>query len=171
MTRCGLESASSICGWNAFGQGISNDQACHAMARLLDQPQVKIIEFLRRDILNIALGSVDNHGRNTAYLKTPQSTSVSPLFDFAPMFLDSEGIPRAARWEAESPMSMPDWGAVAESISCPGLAAGEIRDSLRQDANRVAALPETMRRHGVDEIIIERLAKRVADLALSLKDV
>lgn len=171
VIRYGLESASSICGWNDFGSGISNDQVCHAMARLLEQPQADIIEFLRRDLLNLALGNVDNHGRNTAYLKTPQSTSISPLFDFAPMFLDPEGIPRAARWEAERPMSMPDWGAVAESISCPGLAAGDIRASLKLDADRVAALPETMRCHGVDDIIIKRLAKRIADLVVSLKDV
>ena len=37
--------------------------------------------------------------------------------------------------------------------------------------NSVAALPETMQCQGVDEIIIERLAKRIADLVLSLKDV
>ena len=68
-------------------------------------------------------------------------------------------------------MSMPDWGAVAESIRCSGLAAGEIRTSLRQDVDRVAALPETMRCHGVDEAIIERLAKRIADLTVSLKEI
>jgi len=35
------------------------------MARLLKNPQPDIIEFLRRDILNIALGNVDNHGMNS----------------------------------------------------------------------------------------------------------
>lgn len=167
----GLESASSLCGWNAFGPGISNDHVCHAMARLLENPRSDIIEFLRRDLLNIALGNVDNHGRNTAYLKTPRATSISPLFDFAPMFLDPEGIPRAARWEAEKPMSMPDWDAVAESISCSELAAEKIRFLLRQDIDRVDALPDNMRRRGVDDAIINRLTKRIADLVLSLKEV
>lgn len=171
VVRYGLESALSICGWSGFGPGITNDQICHAMARLLKQPQPDIIEFLRRDMLNLALGNVDNHGRNTAYLKTPWETSISPLFDFAPMFMDPEGIPRAARWEAEKRMAMPDWGEVAESICCPGLAADEICALLKQDVAKVERLPETMDKHGVDPMIIDRLTKRIADLGLSLKDV
>ncbi len=171
VLRYGLESASSICGWSGFGPGLTNNQICHAMSRLLKNPQPDIIEFLRRDILNIALGNVDNHGRNTAYLKTPQDTSISPLFDFAPMFLDPEGIPRAPRWEEETPMSMPDWGAVAENICCSGLNAEEIRSVLRLDAAKVKMLPENMEKHGVDQIIIDRLTKRITDLALSLEDI
>ncbi|MBN2644481.1 MAG: HipA domain-containing protein [Desulfuromonadaceae bacterium] len=169
VVRYGLESATSICGQSASGPGIGNDQICHAMARLLEYPQPDIIEFLRRDILNLALGNVDNHGRNTAYLKTPQTTALSPLFDFAPMFLDPEGIPRAARWKAETPMNLPDWGAVAESIQCRGLAAGEIRAMLRGEVEGVEKLPDTMQQCGVDFTIIERLTKRIADLVLSLK--
>ncbi len=171
IIRYGLESASSICGRSNFGPGITNDQICHAMARLLKNSQPDIIEFLRRDILNIALGNVDNHGRNTAYLKTPQATSISPLYDFAPMFLDPEGIPRAARWERERPMTMPDWGAVAECICCPGLGAGEIRALLRAEIVKVNKLPEVMAKHGVDQVIIERMSKRMPELVLSLKDI
>lgn len=169
VVRYGLESAMSICGWNRFGPGISNDDICHAMARLLEHPQPDIIEFLRRDVLNLALGNVDNHGRNTAYLKTPQTTALSPLFDFAPMFLDPEGIPRAARWEAESPMRMPDWRAVAESICCPGLTANDICAILRQDIPRIEQLPDLMHHHRVDPMIINRLKGRIADLVASLK--
>lgn len=171
VLRYGLESASSICGWSAFGPGLTNNQMCHAMSRLLKNPQQDIIEFLRRDILNIALGNVDNHGRNTAFLKTPYETSISPLFDFAPMFLDPEGIPRAARWEEESPMSLPDWPAVAENICGSELASEEIRSVLRLAAVKVRALPGNMEKHGVDQIIIDRLTKRIADLALSLEGI
>ena len=171
VLRYGLESAASVCGWSAFGPGLTNNQICHAMSRLLNNPQQDIIEFLRRDVLNIALGNVDNHGRNTAFLKTPHETSLSPLFDFAPMFLDPEGIPRAARWEEETPMSLPDWGTIAENISCSGLNADEIRAILELDVAKVRMLPENMEKHGVDQIIIERLTKRIADLVLSLEDI
>ena len=171
VVRYGLESASSICGWSDFGLGITNDQICHAMARLLKNPQPNIIEFLRRDILNIALGNVDNHGRNTAYLKTPQDTSLSPLFDFAPMFLSPEGIPRAARWESESRMAMPDWGAVAANICCSDLGVETILGVLSETVAKVEQLPETMDKYGVDRLIIDRLTKRIDDLILSLKGI
>lgn len=171
VIRYGLESASSLCGWSNFGPGVSNDQICHAMARLLDNPQTDLIEFLRRDVLNIALGNVDNHGRNTAYLKTPHTTLISPLYDFAPMFLDPEGIPRAARWEGERPMTMPDWGTVAESICCPGLEAEDIRELLRAEIVKVNKLPEIMAKRGVNQVIIERMSKRMTELVLSLKDI
>lgn len=68
-------------------------------------------------------------------------------------------------------LSMPDWDAVAENISCPGLSAVQIRALLRQDIDRVAVLPETLGRHGVDDAIIDRLTKRIADLVLSLKEI
>ncbi len=171
VIRYGLESASSVCGWSDFGPGITNDQICHSMTRLLDNPQPDIIEFLRRDLLNIALGNVDNHGRNTAYLKTPQATSISPLYDFAPMFLDPEGIPRAARWEGERPMAMPDWGAVAEKICFPGLDSEEIRALLRSEIAKIEKLPEVMEHQGIDQVIINRMSRRITDLVLSLKDI
>ncbi|PLX92616.1 MAG: hypothetical protein C0621_09285 [Desulfuromonas sp.] len=171
VVRYGLESASSLCGWNRYGPGLSNDQICHAMQRLLDSPQEDVLEFLRRDLLNLALGNVDNHGRNTAYLKTPQTTAIAPLFDFAPMFLDPEGIPRAARWKAEKPLTMPDWRAVAESISSAQLTVDEVIACLRRDIPNIEALPENMQRHDVETVIVDRLLRRIADLVRSLKDV
>lgn len=49
-----------------------------------------LLEYLRRDILNLALGNRDNHGRNTAVLKdTDGSIRLAPVFDFGPAFLDA----------------------------------------------------------------------------------
>lgn len=170
VLRYGLESATSICKRSGYGPGVTNNQICHAMAKRLDNPKPAVLEFLRRDILNLALGNVDNHGRNTAILKTPRETTISPLFDFAPMFIDPEGMPRAARWEQESSMKLPDWGAVAESVACPGLTAEDIRTHLKRDIARVEALPETMQRSGVESDIIDRLSGRINSLALNLRE-
>ncbi len=170
VLRFGLESATSICKWSGYGPGITNNQICEAMKKLLDNPKPAVLEFLRRDILNLALGNVDNHGRNTAILKTPWETTISPLFDFAPMFLDPEGIPRAARWEQETPMKLPDWGKVAESLSYSGLEANEVRNHLKLDISRVKSLPDVMQRCGVELDIINRLARRIDDLAVNLRD-
>lgn len=170
VLRFGLESATSICNWSGYGPGISNNQICRAMTRLLDNPAPAVLEFLRRDLLNLALGNVDNHGRNTAFLKAPGETTISPLFDFAPMFLDPEGIPRASRWEQESPMTLPDWGQIAENIECPGLSAADIRRQLRLDIDRVQELSETMQRSGVDLDVITKRDRKISDLALNLRE-
>ena len=171
VVRYGLESLTSLCNWSAFGPGISNNEACQAISRLLPEAQTELIEYLRRDILNIALGNVDNHGRNTAVLKTPAGTLLSPLFDFAPMFLDPQGIPRAMRWEQERPMTMPDWSAVAETLSCRELTGEDICNLLVRDIDKLERLPETMAAAGVEHEVIERRTAHINDLVLSLKDI
>lgn len=55
------------------------------------------LAYMLRDILNLALRNTDNHGRNAAVLRTGGQVGLSPIFDFAPMFLDPEGPGRGDR--------------------------------------------------------------------------
>ncbi|WP_237680740.1 type II toxin-antitoxin system HipA family toxin [[Erwinia] mediterraneensis] len=57
-----------------------------------------VTEWVKRDMLNIAFGNSDNHGRNSAILKTDQGMKLAPVFDFAPMKADPEGIARTTQW-------------------------------------------------------------------------
>lgn len=57
-----------------------------------------VIEWVRRDLLNIAFGNSDNHGRNTAFLRDDKSIWLAPIYDFAPMKADPEGIVRTIKW-------------------------------------------------------------------------
>ncbi|WP_258018918.1 HipA domain-containing protein [Yersinia kristensenii] len=57
-----------------------------------------VIEMIQRDLLNIAFGNSDNHGRNTALIKRPEAIWLSPLYDFVPMKADPEGIVRVTQW-------------------------------------------------------------------------
>ena len=59
-----------------------------------------IIEWVRRDLLNIAFGNSDNHGRNTSFYKDEKGIRLTPIYDFAPMKADPEGIPRTTKWAA-----------------------------------------------------------------------
>ena len=38
-----------------------------------------VIEWVKRDILNIAFGNSDNHGRNTAFLRDENKIWLSPM--------------------------------------------------------------------------------------------
>lgn len=58
-----------------------------------------VIEWVKRDLLNIAFGNSDNHGRNTAFLRDEKGIYLAPIYDFAPMRADPEGIIRSTTWE------------------------------------------------------------------------
>ena len=76
-----------------------------------------VTEWVKRDLLNIIFGNSDNHGRNTSFLRDEKSIRFSPIYDFAPMKADPEGITRLTKWA--SPMEKGgeyDFAAIAQSL-------------------------------------------------------
>ncbi len=63
--------------------------------------QAFVIEWVRRDLLNIIFGNSDNHGRNTSFMKAENRIILAPIYDFAPMKADPEGIPCSMKWSRE----------------------------------------------------------------------
>lgn len=61
--------------------------------------QAFVIEWVQRDLLNIAFGNSDNHGRNHAFMRDADQIWLTPIYDFAPMRADPEGIPRSIKWK------------------------------------------------------------------------
>jgi serine/threonine-protein kinase HipA len=91
---------------------------------------------------------------------------LAPLFDFAPMYLDPEGIARVCRWEGDAEQAgNPDWGAVINGLReyLP-----DATGHLRQFGQAVERLPETMRQAGVDEEIIENRTRSIQSHARQL---
>jgi serine/threonine-protein kinase HipA len=173
LKRLGLESLMSAAGITEFGRRGDHGVFSRVITRFATEPASELVEYLRRDILNTALRNTDNHGRNSAFLKlTDGSVALSPLFDFAPMFLDPEGIPRSSRWsdELEPAIGRPDWGNICESLA-DVVAEQEVRAVLKQDAEAVERLPATMRTCGVEDDVIEQLARRCAEIAADLRAV
>lgn len=177
LQRHGFETLASAAGIAEFGKRAQHGLFCAAIARFAGDARAETIEYLRRDILNAALRNTDNHGRNTAFLQPAPSDShpspprLSPLYDFAPMFLDPEGIPRSCRWagDLEPVAGRPIWGRVAESLAAV-VDAQELRTLLTKEAAAVAGLPETMRDCGVEDEVINKVAHRCAEIAEDLRD-
>lgn len=49
--------------------------------------------------LKIHASKTPNHARNTSILRNPSNTiTLAPMYDFAPMYMDPEGVPRSCRW-------------------------------------------------------------------------
>lgn len=172
LVRHALETLSSAAGIAEYGRRGDHAVFCAAIANFATDTATELREYLRREVLNVALRNTDNHGRNSAFIKYADGTVIlSPLYDFAPMFLDPEGIPRSSRWggELEPAIGRPDWGKVAESLH-PHLDPRETRSFLAGHAEAVEELPETMRECGVEERVIDGVARRCAEIAADLRD-
>ncbi len=168
VSHLGFESLCSLAGVTDFGTPIPKvDLAC-ALTRHVALPEVELREFITRDVLDIALGNTDNHARNTALLKgLDGSLALSPLFDFAPMALDPQGIARVCRWPHEDG-GIPNWNDVARTLESRGQPAALLRTHLGSLAETVLDLPRIMADERVPQLVIETFADRTQRVAASL---
>ena len=79
-----------------------------------------------------------------------------PLYDFAAMYLDPEGIARATLWPSETTKSigLPDWREVAQVLT-DFIDPVETINFLKDHAETVRALPGKMKDLGIEAEIIE----------------
>lgn len=170
--RHGLETLSSAAGISEYGKRTDHAIFCAAITSFATDPKSDLYEYLRREILNVALRNTDNHGRNTSFIKySGAKVMLSPLYDFAPMFLDPEGIARSSRWSAdlEPTVGRPAWGKIISSLH-PHLEKEEAKTFLSDHAEKTERLPDTMRVCGVEDKVIEGVAQRCAETASDLRD-
>ena len=103
-----------------------------------------VSEWVKRDLLNVAFANSDNHGRNTALLKTPQGIWLAPVYDFAPMKADSEGIIRTTTWGSpfeEGPEY--NWFAIAENLNAY-VPADQLMAELKALGSQLVGLKERL---------------------------
>ena len=128
MLRLAQESIASLTGHSGFDSVPSHDAVCRALLVSCSDPQTELLEYLKRDVANLALGNKDNHARNTAIQRDFHGlVRLTPLFDFAPMYLHPEGIARRIRWEGND-HGQPDWGRVLDAVCSPQIDAEQILD-------------------------------------------
>lgn len=108
-----------------------------------------VCEWVKRDFLNVVYGNSDNHGRNTALIKRPQGILLSPIYDFAPMKADPEGVTRTTTWGSPyEEAGRFDWLAIAHALS--DLVEPErVISELRQLAMQLGGLRERLAARGV----------------------
>lgn len=174
VLRYGQESLCSLAGVADFGQAIPMEILCDAFMPHVTHPKQELKEFLLRDVMNVALGNTDNHARNTAISKYPDGTiALSPLYDFAPMILDEQGIARISRWQDGEINGFPEWGIIAEVVAKRftqyQITADELRQLFFDFAKTTEQLPDIMHTSHVDSDLIERLDGRIKDVTRTLK--
>lgn len=172
LVRHGLETLSSAAGIAEYGRRCDHADFCNAITAFSSDAKSELLEYLRREILNVALRNTDNHGRNSAFIKYADGkVMLSPLFDFAPMFLDPEGIARASRWSEtlEPAIGRPSWGEIVKFLH-RHIDREEAVAFLTEHLVKVEKLPETMQECGVEEKVIQLVARRCDEIAADLRD-
>lgn len=174
ILRYGQESLYSLAGVSEFGKAVANDIFCEVIAKYTSNPQEEVTEFICRDILNVAMGNTDNHGRNTAMQYLPDGTSqLTPLFDFAPMILDDSGISRVCRWQKADNGGYPDWSQVVLDVVALNIGINEavLRQALRQFLVKFKTLPGVIKKCGVDEHLDKQIQRRISQVQNALEAV
>jgi serine/threonine-protein kinase HipA len=174
VIRYGQESLVSAIDVAEFGHLDTHENYLDVLRTYSSDPLSDVIEYVLRDLLNIAMGNPDNHGRNTALRKTDsRSIRLAPLYDFAPMRLASGGVARSTKWDcmkSQGRDSAPDWRQVCMVAAGATLSASAIMKALLAKENLLRALPETARQHGVPEVVIEKAMSRHLEMAEAIAE-
>lgn len=148
------ESGASLVGQIGFDQRPSQNDLLAAIRLHVTDKTAATIEFIKRDVLNLAMGNTDNHARNTAAQIVTGRVQLTPLFDFAPMNLDKEGIARALRWKRDDKTEITNWADVLASLALDPDELATVTDALRIFGSKIERLSDVMAEQGVDSDII-----------------
>ncbi len=153
VERLGQESIASLTGRVGFEFVPSHDEVCRQLLLRCTDPQAEVLEYLRRDVANLALGNKDNHARNTALQRDFQGRiALTPLYDFAPMYLHPDGIARRIRWEQNDGAQI-DWSRVLDAVCEPILGSKKPlrleREALAEGLRAMASVLAEIARDGL----------------------
>jgi serine/threonine-protein kinase HipA len=169
VQRLHQESLASICDLRGFGLPKSQHFLLSGLRSVVSDPFTETVEFIRRDVLNLAMRNTDNHARNTAVQRLVDGTvRLTPLFDFAPMFLDPEVVARGCHWRDDAGKLQRNWSEVIETLQVSDQERERIAHALHAFAPTVAALADTARECGVEQPVIEACRGSIDAQALQL---
>ncbi|MGV3619833.1 MAG: type II toxin-antitoxin system HipA family toxin [Archangium sp.] len=165
--RLGVESMYSLLG-AAPGARLRHQDVLAALEKVCtgDWPSV-LAEYVKRDVLNLVFGNSDNHGRNTSVLKSATSVTLAPVYDFAPMKMDPEGITRTTTWGTFERGGDVDWQRLLPTFQEHEAA---VRASLRDLSERLVELPRLLRDLGLPRETLEFPAIGLEHTATRLKN-
>ena len=140
VIRLAQESIATLTGLPGFGVVPTHDEVCRALLARCTHPQDEVLEYIKRDVANLALGNKDNHARNTAVQRDfTGNVALTPLFDFVPMYLHPDGIARRIRWEGNDD-GQPDWSRVIDRVCALAAEAAQPVTRKRRKTAQPAAL-------------------------------
>lgn len=168
VERYGLESLYSALNIVEPGRAVTIDSMLEAINEYGSE-SADLIEFVKRDMLNLALKNTDNHGRNHALIKRGGEIRLSPLFDFAPMYLDAAGIARVSRWQHEKDNgNRVDWSEVVRILMGYGIDSRDLESEFEECLEKLTVTPEKLTELDVDPGIVDRVSQSAEMVAAGL---
>ncbi|MGH8349658.1 MAG: HipA domain-containing protein [Pseudomonas sp.] len=186
IERLAVESIYSLANVTKPGSAMNHMEVIRMLAGLwrevgqADRIPDLVADYLRRDLLNKILGNSDNHGRNTAIIRDMDSFRMAPIYDLAPMVMDDEGVTRTTKWPKELERAGDvDWRGVCRALADiadpedPLAALADAPDSferLREDAQRLVALPDILTASGLPATTMNHPRIALKNLEQRLKE-
>jgi serine/threonine-protein kinase HipA len=174
VVRLAQQSVAAVSGKIGFGVWGKHERYLWGIHARCADPARETVEYVLRDIFNLATGNTDNHGRNTSLQQgSDGGWCLSPLYDICPMALFNVGDPRATTWECESVPGLPDWAAVCRSATADGdvMPVASLARALAERAPMLRGLPGRAQDLGVPTCVVEQVMGGCAALADSLESI
>jgi serine/threonine-protein kinase HipA len=170
VLRLHQESLASLVGQRGFGTPHSQQSLLAALRAVVSDPLTETIEFIKRDVLNLAMRNTDNHARNTAVQRLPNGkVQLTPVFDFAPMFKDPEIVPRSCHWRGINGTRQTRWPDIIGELQLPNGERVAIAQALLDFANTVSRLESFARDCGVEDEILRPCLRTIEEQAMGLQ--
>ena len=165
VMRLHQESLASLAGHRSFGIRPNHYDLVNAFLPFVSDPVTEVIEYIKRDLLNLAIRNTDNHARNTAIQQLANGTvQLTPVFDIAPMFMDRDMISRASRWLDKHGKVINNFADVIEALPLKNEEKNIVILSIKSFSNVIENLPITMAEYGVDADIIEHCKQSINEV-------
>ncbi len=157
LHRLHQESLASLVGQRGFGAMHTQQALLMVLRQHVSDPATETVEFIKRDVLNLALRNTDNHARNTAVQRTGDGRiQLTPLFDFAPMFLDPEVIPRGCHWKDKNGRFQRNWSEIIDTLDIGDAERVSLCEALADFAYTVARLEQIALDCGVEKAVLDQ---------------
>ncbi|VVQ04865.1 hypothetical protein PS925_02699 [Pseudomonas fluorescens] len=186
VSRLAVESIYSLAQVTTPGSAMNHMEVIRMLAGLwrkagqASQIPALVTDYLRRDLINKILGNSDNHGRNTAIIRQANTFRLAPIYDLAPMVMDDEGVTRTTKWSRDLERAGDvDWRGVCRALAdiaepddplaalCD---APALFERLREDAQRLAALPDILTASGLPDRTMNHPGIHLKNLEQRLKE-
>lgn len=155
VVRLHQESLASLAGHRSFGIRPNHFDLVNAFLPYVTDSVNEVIEYVKRDLLNLAIRNNDNHARNTAVQQLEDGTvRLTPVFDIAPMFMDREMIVRASRWQDKYGRVINNFADVIDELPLENEGKNAVMLAIKSFSKVIEGLPVTMEECGVDADII-----------------
>lgn len=165
VMRLHQESLASLAGHRSFGIRPNHYDLVNAFLPFVSDPVNEVIEYIKRDLLNLAIRNTDNHARNTAIQQLANGTvQLTPVFDIAPMFMDRDMIARASRWLDKHGKVINNFADVIEELPLKDEEKSTVMLSIKSFAKVMENLPLTMAECGVDADIIDHCKRSIKEV-------